>query len=74
VSETVLEFESIQQFDGLVFIDGASSAVGSITIVVRKDDTMAVLSALLQAIKIERDTEKMSACFKMCKAFLGRNQ
>lgn len=58
----------MSQGDGTVFLDGEHE---DITLVVDKDNTLALLSTVLNAIRIEDDTDKKRACRMLCKAMLG---
>jgi len=64
-----LEANLMSQSDGNVFIEA-----NDIVMIVRGASTMALLSTVLTAVRIEGDTEKMRACAMMCMATLGRSR
>jgi hypothetical protein len=63
----MIKLDVFSQVDGNVFMEGEDGA----ETMVSKTDTMQLLIVVLNAIRIEGDTEKMSACAKSCMAMLG---
>ncbi len=59
---------SYRQVDGDVFIEAGDMA----EMVISKDNTIALLSTVLNAIRVENDAEKMALAAKVCMAHLGR--